>query len=532
MAEELQYTVKFKTTSEGSGAKQTADGINGVTEAQKRHNKAQAEGKQGREEVLRAMSNTTDQARVSEFAFYDLDAAQTRTANTSEKAGNNLQTAGEKSKMAGQNMLQAAYAADDLQYGLRGIVNNVPMLAQAFGLSASWAGGIAILAVALNQLMPLISQAFGGMEQLKETSGDMLTNAANAALNKLDKRKAELEDSVKKLKVESTPDAAGDEAKQKALDAYASQLKTITTVSEQLNQLLGRQTTALEQMAAQAAADAAAREAATQAALAAEEKKVESARTALKIAEAEREAKAIARQDAQLAAEMADKEVKRLQERRDLLAQTAAERVGWAQALGDGSVLPGQKTGAAEAATVDLENTNAELDAAAVAANNIHSAAEKMTTVLSRYDDVIAGAAQALERQQAASAQNVETIMQQQGVQAAADTATGLQAATSETAQKLSSALGLVKDQQGVAQEAVTQMKTLLEGGLTTEELKKLPGLITQLLGTYKGDLSQVVGTLENVKDTSGILASRIEKADREILEIKRSLSNRGTGTP
>lgn len=534
MAEELQYTVKFRTTAEGNGAKQTADGIDGVTEAQKRHNKTQAEGKPGRDALLRSMTDTADKARVAEFAFYDLDAAQTRTANTSEQVGRKTDEAGKKSAQFGQNMLQAAYAADDLQYGLRGIVNNVPMLAQAFGLAPAMAGGIAIAAVALNQVLPLIQQGLSGTMELGETAQDVLSNAANFALSQLEKQQGALEDQAKKAKLAMSPDAAGDEAVLKAAKAREEQLKTIALVSEQLNQILGRQATALETIAETERASAAARKIAADEAIAAENKKVEAAENALRNAQIDRDTKVQSLALAQLNAQALESEVEKLRVKRDLLEQTSKQRVGLGEALAMGGVLPGQRTAAAEAAASQLQNVENDLNAAAVKANNFRSAADKMITTLSRYDEVISGAAQAFERQKAASEQNVETILQQQGVQAAADKASGIQTATSAIAGQLTSAVDLAKEQVGVLDGAAKEIQTLLVDGLSPEELRKVPGLVQQLIGTYKGDVQQLQSILTGVIEAANITSATTAQLVRDVNDLKRQAANatRGAGSP
>jgi hypothetical protein len=532
MAEDLQYTIRFKTTAEGNGAKETLAEINAITNAQKRVMAGRAEEQFQAKGLASANYNLSYSYREAKTASDAAGSSQSETRNTVEELANGATKAGKESSKFGQNMLQAAYAADDLQYGMRGIVNNVPMLAQAFGMSASWAGGIAILAVALNQLLPLLTSAGDGMANLKETSSDVLTNAANAAISKLDKRKAELEDEQKRLKLSLTPDTAGDDAKQKALDAYAAQIQTIADVTQQLNQLLGRQTTALETMAAQEQADAAKREASAQAAIDAENRKVEAARTALLLAQQERENKERLKQDAIFAAEEADKQVKRLQQQKDLLDSISGQRVGLAEALAQGGVLPGQKTAAAERAGQDLGNVNIQLDAAAVQANTFRDTAGKLTQTLARYDDAIETAAQALERQQAASKQNIDTILQQQGVSAAADDAKNLQGATSEISKQLTSAVGMAKEQVGVAGETAKEIESLLKDGLTTEELKKIPALVQTLVGTYKGDVQALQEVLKGVIEAAGLTASQTAQLQRDVADLKKQAANRGAGSP
>ena len=68
---------------------------------------------------------------------------------------------------SGQGILQLAFAIDDLQYGLRGIVNNIPQVAQALGLGAGLAGAVSIAAVAVNQLVMRHPEWFEWSEKVR-----------------------------------------------------------------------------------------------------------------------------------------------------------------------------------------------------------------------------------------------------------------------------------------------------------------------------------------------------------------------------
>lgn len=85
---------------------------------------------------------------------------------------------------AGQAALQMSYFVDDMQYGLRGIMNNIPMLITSLGAGAGLAGVIGIAAVAVSVLW----DKFGGAkkakddaEQLKEKMQEVKTAIENAS---------------------------------------------------------------------------------------------------------------------------------------------------------------------------------------------------------------------------------------------------------------------------------------------------------------------------------------------------------------
>lgn len=68
------------------------------------------------------------------------------------KVGAALPAVERNTQSAGMRMLILGQAVDDVQYGLRGVVNNMPQVVQAFGGSLGLAGGIGIAAVAISQL--------------------------------------------------------------------------------------------------------------------------------------------------------------------------------------------------------------------------------------------------------------------------------------------------------------------------------------------------------------------------------------------
>lgn len=76
-----------------------------------------------------------------------LDKAQQSAQRVSQMIGQSLG----RNSQAGMGLLYLGQAIDDVQYGFRAIVNNIPQMAMAFGAGAGLAGGIGIAAVAINQ---------------------------------------------------------------------------------------------------------------------------------------------------------------------------------------------------------------------------------------------------------------------------------------------------------------------------------------------------------------------------------------------
>lgn len=102
-----------------------------------------------------------------------------KTADETKRLAREQREQAAASSKSGQNMLQLAYAADDAQYGMRGLMNNIPMLAQSLGLGAGLAGVISIAAVAVNFLWDKLSKLGSGASD----AADALSQSAQAIEN-------------------------------------------------------------------------------------------------------------------------------------------------------------------------------------------------------------------------------------------------------------------------------------------------------------------------------------------------------------
>lgn len=71
-----------------------------------------------------------------------------KVAQSSNQLDRNSQQATRSVKNMGQGMLQVAYFMDDVQYGIKGILNNIPGLVMGFGGGAGLAGAVSIAVLA------------------------------------------------------------------------------------------------------------------------------------------------------------------------------------------------------------------------------------------------------------------------------------------------------------------------------------------------------------------------------------------------
>lgn len=98
------------------------------------------------------LANTTDKVKNAEFAFYDLDRAQTKASASTETFTAGASKLKQGTTNSAQSLLIFSQGFEDLQYGIRGVLNNIPSLIISLGGTAGLAGAISIAAVAGSQL--------------------------------------------------------------------------------------------------------------------------------------------------------------------------------------------------------------------------------------------------------------------------------------------------------------------------------------------------------------------------------------------
>jgi hypothetical protein len=121
------------------------------------------------EEKIRLVLETlgTDNVRQAARAMRELEKA-------TEDVGRASTVAAGKPGVNGQGMLQLAYFIDDMQYGIRGVMNNIPTLVQALGLGTGLAGVAGIAAVAVGTLVEKHPEWFKWNEKVKLSLAELI----------------------------------------------------------------------------------------------------------------------------------------------------------------------------------------------------------------------------------------------------------------------------------------------------------------------------------------------------------------------
>lgn len=153
--------------------------------------------------------------------------ARLKEERLAREAAESTQAIGKAMDGTKRSIGDAAYVAaqfvDDMQYGLRGVMNNIPQLAMAFGMGSGLAGAISIAAVAVNYLW----EKFGGAKEAKAETEKVTTSVGD------------LEEALKRAS-----DAA-DKAFQKDLSEYVSDVERAATswrnIKDEISAIVGHQ---------------------------------------------------------------------------------------------------------------------------------------------------------------------------------------------------------------------------------------------------------------------------------------------------
>lgn len=139
------------------------------------------------EEKIRLVLETlgTDNVKQANRVLREMQEELTKVGEASSKAAG-------KGGVNGAGVLQLAYFIDDLQYGMRGIMNNIPGLIQQLGLGAGLAGVAGIAAVAIGQLVEKHPEWFQWSNKVKESLKE-LTDAIKAEEEAVKRQKEQVD---------------------------------------------------------------------------------------------------------------------------------------------------------------------------------------------------------------------------------------------------------------------------------------------------------------------------------------------------
>lgn len=118
----------------------------------------------------------------------EMDGLGNEVENLGKKVEKTVGKGGGKGMSNGQSLLALSYFFDDLQYGMHGVMNNIPGVAQALGLGAGLAGVAGVAGVAIGQLVDKHPEWFKWSDKisakLKELADNIKAEEEAIALQK------------------------------------------------------------------------------------------------------------------------------------------------------------------------------------------------------------------------------------------------------------------------------------------------------------------------------------------------------------
>lgn len=264
-------TIGIKTT----GAETAAGQIRRVEDATEDLSRAQ-----------RQADLSPDKARVSEFAYYDLGAEIDKTRQKTETFTSGVTQLQQPTRNSATALLMFSQGFEDAQYGIRGVLNNIPGLIIALGGTAGLAGAISIAAVTLSQIIPLFSETEEKASDMADRIKTIADNMGAMETDRFEKVGAGIESA--REAAEALQVQFGETQKAEAQFAVAAldNAAKIKLAEENIATALGLQVDSKKELSALADAEAAKRELLAQQAIDLEKQRLaEAEETATKAAD-------------------------------------------------------------------------------------------------------------------------------------------------------------------------------------------------------------------------------------------------------
>lgn len=521
MAEKYQYELELRSLATGDGILRTERDLKRLGDTQKRVQDLQRPEKIGVTEagyvnLDEAIKKTTRSIEEEAKALLENDAQRALANKTIAQLKQEVQqtppvmdAAAKRTRNLGGATLEAARAFEDAQYGIRGVLNNIPGLISMLGGGPGLAGVISILAVAttilaekFNKVGEEAKEAEERAEGLREKLQGVMEQAGRDEISEF---VAGLEHASRIQQILNT--AAAD-----AIDLSLQEQEARTKVAAAWRQA---SLAVIEYRAAtDTSFDAAEARRILEAKSAEEARALEEARIATKEKRARNNLEQAAAARRELEAQQAE-----LQARLDELQAEQARR--------------GQRINILQGAGVTPEDSGAlGRELAALQAEQAYTEASIAETVSAMRD--FEGSLRNVVEQQTAAAQALDRALAETAIEmgriaeeaAAAETREKIEEATRAT-QQLISGLEAAADNVAAAtpaqQEAIDVLRAAAaDGKLTADEMVKTAGALQQLLGTLNTSQMQSSNQLQSLIRLVEQQQLREMRNEQRIRELER----------
>lgn len=501
MADPFKYTLTFENVNVGNGANEAAAGVAKVA--------GEVQKLQGREADLRSeFSGVTDKFDATRVASYNLSEELKKSSVSSGKFSDSQVTVAKSSRNSSLALLELSRGFEDAQYGIRGVLNNIPSLVLSLGGTAGLAGAISLGAVAFSQI-------YSWMTRTEEKTSDV-TDEVKLFVDAVGQMQAgKFEDAAAAIDAAAERTAAltqnwteTNRAEEAFSTAAISNAEKLAQAQALIAEALGLQVDRFRELEAIAARQAEARRVAAEQEISAEQRRLQLAQNAVKETEnallvgiQNREAK-----KAELDSER--EKLLALRAQRDELEKIARQKFGIEAILpenGGGFNLPGSPTPQAERAQGTLQSAEFQKNIQGVqeSVKQLEIALDSITRDgggIQTLENKAISAAKVLEDTNAAVSQRIEQITQTLQADDLLARSQNLVDQGEALATGLQQTLGKVTATSAAAVQTKANLETLAsDGQITADESVKLGENLRQLIGQVQAGLASYSGPVSEL---------------------------------
>ena len=492
MADPFKYTLTFENVNVGNGANEAAAGVAKVA--------GEVQKLQGREADLRSeFSGVTDKFDATRVASYNLSEELKKSSVSSGKFSDSQVNVAKSSRNSSLALLELSRGFEDAQYGIRGVLNNIPSLVLSLGGTAGLAGAISLGAVAFSQIYSWMTRTEEKASDTADRVKDLAAAAGQIQSDNFEEAGAAIEAAAERTAALTQNWTETKKAEEAFSSAAISNAEKLAQAQALIAEALGLQVDRFRELEAIAARQAEARRVAAE-----QEIQRERERISLAEQEATRAADALSAQklrELDVAAALVNERAKleTLREQEATLKRIADQRFGIEAILpdnGGGFNLPGSATPQAQRAAQQLGDqgfqTNLQATQARVAEleQNLQ-ALTKDGGIVQRAENGLLTAQRAVEDTTTAVSQRIEQITQTLQADDLLARSQNLVDQGETLAAGLQQTLGKVTATSAAAVQTKANLETLAsDGQITADESVKLGENLRQLIGQVQAGLA------------------------------------------
>lgn len=534
--------IKIDTTANTKGAQDASKALDKVNESQKEVARSAGQAQSNTDALERELTATADKARVSEFAFYNLDESIARTGNTSQAVANGgLKQVGNGFKNVGTTIGQVGFQVQDFAVQVGGGTSALTAFAQQGSQLLGIFGPGGAVAGALLAIGAIGVRAFSSMrEEATKFNIDVETAANNAASNAADSFQESLDAINQSIEQAAALSQGYDQTRESAVRYATSSLENsekIRQAEQLIAEALGRQVNLRAQLAAQQEEDAQKRAIQAQAEIDSQNRRLELAQQELSRLQTKGEKFDSLRADVLFELNASIQRLESIRAERRELEELA--KFDFSSNMFDSEISPDMATARRATQARDAQRRladPAEAEARALQESGLSGLIDQFRAQLNTLDGTIAGVgteiAQANTNLQDTAGSVSTEIARIQEAAGTSEILAQAQAATALTKQTGDQAIAELQQILSVAEPANASQKqardliaqAIADSRVTAQEATtiaaNLPILAQSISATNQQSLTQV-NTLINLM---GILRQNQVETDRKIQDLSRQI--------